>query len=81
MIDNRPLYTWEDNVKNCRVDVKYSVIVTGDEFDSDYHTLAAGVVLGNLNIADDQYDMHHCGRWFWLVFKDMETAMAFKLKW
>ncbi len=74
-------YTWEKNVKNCHVDVERSVIITENIFDAPFQTLDAGAMLGNLGLTNDQYALHHCGKWFWIEFKDKEIAMAFKLRW
>lgn len=72
---------WDNNVKNCNIDLERSIMISDDKYYSTYDALHAGVILGNLNIEDDQYQFHHCGKWYWIKFFDKADAMAFKLNW
>lgn len=71
--------TWDYNIKNCNIPIERSIMISEDKFNAGGHALEAGTILGNLNITE--YEMHHCGKWYWLEFEKEEDAMAFKLKW
>ena len=72
---------WDNNVKNCNIPVRRSVMISDDQYSPEYNLLDTGVILGELGFAKDEYAMKGCGKWWCLEFKDEETALAFKLKW
>ena len=72
---------WDNNVENCNIDVLRSVMISDDLNNAEYNALQAGHLLGKLNIEVDDAEMHSCGKWHWLVFKDESMAVAFKLLW
>ena len=71
---------WDNNVKNCSINVERAVIVSDDLFDHAWKIFEAGKIIGNLGF-EEKSTMHHCGKWYWLEFNETEDAMAFKLKW
>ena len=77
--DDEEELDWDYNVKNCNVPVERSVMISELIFDAEWVALEAGVILGKLDIKE--YDLHHCGKWYWIEFKNEEDAVAFKLKW
>lgn len=72
---------WDNNVRNCNIDLERSIMVSDEKYSPEYDVIKAGVILGNLLIEQDQYTLCKCGKWSWLEFKDKEIAMAFKLLW
>lgn len=72
---------WDNNVQNCNINLEKSIMISDDAHRAMYDTMKAGIILGNLNIEDDQYQLCLCGKWYWLEFNNEEDAVAFKLKW
>ena len=72
---------WDNNVWNCNIPIERSVMISDSLDENEYDILQAGIILGELGVAEGQHEMHSCGKWWWIEFTEEEIALAFKLKW
>lgn len=72
---------WDNNVWNCNIPIERSVMISDSLDENEYDILQAGIILGELGVAESQREVRSCGKWWWIEFTEEEIALAFKLKW
>ena len=72
---------WNNNVQNCNIDEERSIMITDDIYDYEYTIMESGIIIGELGIDSDSFNLCSCGKWYWLEFTNKSDAMAFKLRW
>lgn len=69
-----PSYTWEENLKNCRITDDVALPVCGNVQDiENMHVIC--YELGRLGFKE--MGTHRCGRWRWIEFDSPEDKFSF----
>ena len=78
---------WKNNVKNCQIPMNRSHMLSESSYDAPWDMLRAGQILGRMKlnhshiIGDDDYTVNHCGKWYWVEFKEEKYLGWFLLIW
>lgn len=78
---------WTNNVENCQIPMNRSHMLSDNSFDVPWDMLRAGQILERMKltqsgiIGDGDYTVIHCGKWFWIEFKEEKYLTWFLLLW
>lgn len=73
--------TWENNVKNCKIDLSRAILLSDSMYHATFKTFEAGQIIEEIGFNKETTKLCNCGRWYWLEFASTEEAMMFKLRW